>query len=175
MGCASPINKRRKNDDYPTPPWCTQRLIKVEAMYLKQLPGPIWECCEDKDKHNISRELRRAGYDVIATGLDSGGDFLQVTTRHGWLIVTNPPFSLATKFILHAHKLGVEYHAWLLKADFLNAQRAIPLIEKIGYPARIWALTDRPDFEGQGAPCMNCSWHVWDGHYDHGSIRLLSE
>jgi hypothetical protein len=52
-----------------------------------------------------------------------------------------------------------------LKDDFLCVAERHHLIEEIGYPARIWALTARPDFRAQGAPPMNCSRFVfcWDG------------
>ena len=89
---------------------------------------------------------------MIETDLAQRVDFLKTTEARASAIVTNPPYRYATEFILHAHKLGVTYHAWLLKADFFNAQRALQLVDAIGYPVRIWMLTERPDFLGQGNP-----------------------
>ena len=102
-------------------------------------------------------------------------DFLKTTARLAPAIVTNPPFKHATAFIEHAVELGVTYHAWLLKADFLGAQQRLKLVQEFGYPARIWGLTERPDFLGQGGPTMNCAWLVWDGvNKTHSRFELLS-
>jgi hypothetical protein len=87
----------------------------------------------------------------------------------------NPPYRYAAAFIEHAIELGVDYHAWLLKADFLCAQQRLRLVTELGYPARIWGLTERPDFLGQGGPTMNCAWVVWDGvNRNHSRFELLS-
>ena len=102
-------------------------------------------------------------------------DFLKATKKLATAIVTNPPYKHATEFIAHAIKLGTGYHAWLLKADFMCAQRRLELVNELGYPARIWGLTERPDFLGQGGPTMNCSWFVWDGaNRSHAQFELLS-
>jgi hypothetical protein len=168
MGCASATNTRLPNDAYATPAWCTRALIKVEQ---SRWPELIWEPCFGLG--DISNELRARGSMVIETDLAQGEDFLRERAIRATAIVTNPPFKYASAFILHAANLGVSYHAWLLKADFLNAQRAIRLIDKVGYPARICAMTDRPDFLGQGAPTMNCSWFVFEGRSEHSELRLL--
>jgi len=118
--------------------------------------------------------LRDKGFAPIETDLAQRVDFLKTTQARASAIVTNPPYRHATEFIMHAHELGITYHAWLLKADFLNAKRAVRLIDEIGYPIRIWALTERPDFLGQGAPTMNCSWYVWSNRHNYASFRLLS-
>jgi hypothetical protein len=174
MGCGSATNTRRTDDAYPTPAGCTRALAKVEA---GNWTPTIWEPCAGDG--GLSAVLRDAGFDVVETDINDPleffrADFLKATSPFAPTIVTNPPYKLATEFILQAHKLGVAYHAWLLKADFLNAQRAIRLVNAIGYPARIWALTERPGFLGQGAPTMNCSWYVWSGRSERASTELLS-
>jgi hypothetical protein len=169
MGAGSLTNKPVKNDVYHTPTVCTEALAKVEAGYW---PKTIWEPCAGRG--DLSSVLKDKKFTVIETDLAQRVDFLKTTEARASAIVTNPPYRYATEFILHAHKLGVTYHAWLLKADFFNAQRALQLVDAIGYPVRIWMLTDRPDFLGQGNPTMNCSWYVWSGLHSFAKSRLLS-
>jgi hypothetical protein len=169
MGVGSATNERVKNDVYHTPTACTEALAKVEAEYW---PQTIWEPCAGRG--DLSSVLQAKKFKMIKTDLAQGADFLETSEARASAIVTNPPYRYASEFILHAHKLGVTYHAWLLKADFLNAQRAWQLIDEIGYPVRIWMLTERPDFLGQGAPTMNCSWYVWSGRHGSAKSRLLS-
>ena len=169
MGCASATNVRQVNDAYDTPSVVVEALVRVEARYC---PRVIWEPCSGNG--GLAAVLREHGAKVIEQDLDRGHDFLKAKAAKATAIVTNPPYKFATEFILHAAKLGVGYHAWLLKADFLNAQRAIKLISAIGYPTRIWALTERPDFLCQGAPTMNCSWFVWCGPGNFAALKLLS-
>jgi hypothetical protein len=168
MGCASETNTRLPLDAYDTPTSVIEALIRVEGSNWGS--GPIWDPCSGNG--NILRALH--GRESRGDDINRGADFLNTTEAYARIIVTNPPYRYASEFIRHAHNLGIEYHAWLLKADFLNAQRAIKLIDAIGYPARIWALTERPDFLGQGAPTMNCSWYVFDGRSDAASLKLLS-
>jgi hypothetical protein len=100
-------------------------------------------------------------------------DFLK--TREAWAhaSVTNPPYKHAAEWIRHAYDLRLGYLALLLKADFLNAEQRRKLVEQVGYPTRIWVLTERPDFRNQGAPTMNCSWFVWDRWHAPRSILQM--
>jgi hypothetical protein len=172
LGCASATNKRLKHDAYQTPDWVVEQLCEVE-----RLPSQIWEPCAGEGQ--LANVLRQHGSKVIETDLDPRTrsqrrlDFLAARRPLAKAVVTNPPYRIATKFIRHALSLGVEYLALLLKADFLNAQERHQLISEIGYPARIWSLTSRPDFRRQGAPPMNCSWFIWDGHASSAMLKLL--
>jgi hypothetical protein len=172
LGCASATNKRNRHDFYETPEWAVEQFCEVE-----QLPSVIWEPCAGGGQ--LACVLRRYGSQVIESDLIRRGrnqqrlDFLESEFSLATAIVTNPPYRIATKFIRHALWLGVEYLALLLKADFLNAQERRELVNEIGYPARIWGLTSRPDFRRQGAPPMNCSWFIWDGHASSAMLKLL--
>ena len=177
MGCASPTNTRLANDRYLTPAWCVQALARVESEHW---PETLWEPCSGAgDIADVLLTRTR----VVESDLISCRerprirqlDFLKTTQKLATGIVTNPPYRYATAFIEHAVELGVTYHAWLLKADFLCAQQRLKLVQEFGYPARIWGLTERPDFLGQGGPTMNCAWLVWDGvNKTHSRFELLS-
>ena len=177
MGCASQTNERIAHDRYLTPTWCTQALARVKSEHW---PETIWEPCsgEGDVAQILLKHARVVESDLI---LCDGRpqlqplDFLKTTQKLATATVTNPPYKHATAFIEHTIRLGVDYHAWLLKADFLCAQQRLKLVNEFGYPARIWGLTERPDFLGQGGPTMNCAWFVWDGaNRNHSQFGLLN-
>lgn len=166
LGCPSEENTREKDDYFSTPPDCTYAFYKHEGF---NIPKKVWEPCSGTGA--ISDILLQAGHEVIETDLVNRGrpqvtdrvDFLMEWKPLASAIITNPPFKLATEFIEHAHSLGIEYMALLLKADFLHSQARYNIFHNIWRPARILGLSWRPDFLLQGSPPMNCSWFVWDG------------
>ena len=154
---------RKESDFYPTPPECTHALLD-----FLDLPAgtKIWEPAAGGG--HIVNVLRGRGYEVRATDIQTGTDFLQTEGTEGaeW-IITNPPFSLAEEFILKALKYRREekcYFALLLKANYWNAKKRLALFEHCP-PSWILPLTWRPDFlfkeRGGGSPLMDVSWMVW--------------
>ena len=163
LGCASYTNAREPGDFYVTPHDCTEALIAAES---DRMPATVWDpCCGAGD---ISTVLQRHGREVISTDLihrgygQSGVDFLSQTTARAPAIVTNPPFKHAEAFLRHAAELGIDYVAFLHKADWLNAADRGIMIETVWCPARCYLLQWRPDFKNQGAPTMNCNWYVFE-------------
>ena len=164
----NPAKGRNRADFYPTPPECTDALIRAEWPHLSSFDC-IWEpaCGEGA----IGECLTAAGLHVVATDLheypggygDYGMDFLAHKHRPANAIVTNPPFSLAPEFIGKANSLGVQYMALLLKAHFWHAKRRTALFAE-WQPARIYAMNWRPDFGGGGAPTLDFIWCIWDRH-----------
>ena len=168
LGCASPINTRELDDFYATPPECTEALIAAEA---DRMPMTVWDpCCGAGD---ISTVLRRRGREVVSTdlvdrGYGQGGlDFLLQRTALAEAIVTDPPFKYAEAFLRHAAELGIEYVAFLHKADWLNAGERGVMVETVWCPTRCYLLRWRPDFTNQGRPTMYCNWYV----FERGSMR----
>lgn len=166
LGCADATNPEREKDDfYESPPECTHAFMKKEG---RMVPLKVWECAAGKGA--ISEVLKLYGRNVISTDLVDRGysdcqshvDFLMERKKMCDAIITNPPFKLAIQFALHAHDIGIDYMAMLLKADFFNSRKAHHLF-RVWRPARIYALDWRPDFKDGGNPTMNCSWAVWDG------------
>lgn len=155
---------RRDKDFYPTPPEAVVALLEAGILPAS---GRVWEpACGDGA---ISRILERYRYGVVSTdlvdrGFGNGGvDFLETDRLLAPNIVTNPPFSLAEKFIRHALGLGAETLALLLKAQYWHAASRLDLFEK-HRPSVIAPLTWRLDFTGGGAPTMDCAWVVWNKH-----------
>lgn len=166
---------RRGNDFYPTPPDVTRAFLRVELPAIDRAVaetggGPVWEPCGRGGA--ILRELWAAG--LSAGGTDIVADFengvlpldlLKVTEALGQVVVTNPPFALAADMIgVLLERLKVPYLALLLKSQFWHADERRALFRR-HTPARIWALTWRPDFLGGGAPTMDCIWVVWDASH----------
>lgn len=109
--------------------------------------------------------MRDYGYEVIATDIASGTDYLTapVPDGAGWTI-TNPPFSQAEEFIRKARKDKLPF-AFLLKSQFWHAAKRLPLWMECA-PYLILPLTWRPDFnfksDGRhGSPLMEVIWCVW--------------
>ena len=151
--------KRQASDFYPTPPEAT-----IALMSFLDLPKEtvIWECaCGDGHMVEVLRSL---GYEVIATDIRTGTDFLRTDPPEADWIITNPPFSLSAKFIERSISLGKPF-AFLLKAQYWHAAKRLSLFREVK-PTFILPLTWRPDFlfgtRGSGSPLMDVSWVVWE-------------
>lgn len=160
-------NSRQPNDYYPTPADVTRALLRVEAAKMRACgDGAVWEPCGRGGA--ILREIAAAGFETVGTDIvpdpEHGVERLDVLTAERALariVVTNPPFALAPDIITHMlGKLKVQYLALLLKSTFWHAEERRIMFRTFP-PARIYALTWRPDFLGGGAPTMECSWFVW--------------
>ena len=154
---------RRENDFYPTPKEATYALLP----HIAHWPKNVWEpACGDGA---MTKVLKTAGFSVTSTdlihrGFGFGGvDFL--TSDLGNVrfdaIITNPPFALAPHFILRANDLGATHLALLLKAQFWNAASRLK-VRDTWAPNAALPLTWRLDFDGRGAPTMDCTWFLWD-------------
>lgn len=155
---------RRKDDFYPTTPEPIYALIEslMGEMDLSQID--VWECaCGDGA---MSRILEQHFKSVVSTDLidrgygDTGVDFLKTMGLLAPVIITNPPFKLAEKFIRHGHALGAEMIILLLKSTYWHAASRVPLFVKHP-PCHVAPLTFRVDFTGQGSPTMDVSWFFW--------------
>lgn len=154
---------RQHADWYPTPKDVTSVLFD-----LVKFSGGIYEpCCGDGSLAKVAEE--DYGYKVIGTDLHDRGygvghgpkyDALKVTDLLAPNIVTNPPFNIAADIIEHMWSLEPDSMAMLLKSTFWHAERRRKLFEKMP-PAKIIALTWRPDFLNLQRPTMEVIWCVW--------------
>lgn len=164
-------------DFYPTPAWATQALLDYVSF-----EGEVWECaCGDGA---MSKVLQSAGLGVYSSDLydrgfgDTGVDFLKSEVCFFRNIVTNPPFSLAEDFILHALTLAKEKVAIFSRLAILESARRYRNIFKTSPPTRILVFSERvtlyPDgVVTAGTSTIAYSWLVWDKQ-DDGSICTLS-
>jgi len=131
IGASSHCEHERADlDYYATEPAATDWLCRIE-----HFDGPILEpsCGEG----HISRQLIRAGYEVVSRDLADRGygevaDFLSADNTH-WEgdIVTNPPYAFAQEFVEKALAIIPEGRkvAMFLKLTFLEGKRRAALFE----------------------------------------------
>ena len=75
------------NNEYYTPPYAIKPILK----YIK--PNSVIWCPFDTEESYYVKMLREAGHTVIATHIDSGGDFFTIEPPKCDYIISNPPFS----------------------------------------------------------------------------------
>jgi hypothetical protein len=158
---------RVDKDFYPTPPECTEALLRAFPELL--LPGfVVWEpACGDGAICNV---LRGYGARVAASDLVDRGypgtvlmDFLNAPAEIEGLgaIITNPPFALASEFIDKCRSYGVPF-AILHKATYWHAKSRFPLFQASG-PRAVAPLLWRPIMAADRgkSPTMDFAWTVW--------------
>jgi len=117
------------------------------------------------------RELRRIGYNVLATDISEGTNFLGTFTLRAdtvEAIITNPPYSHAAEFIEHALALLPTRRrglvAMLLRCDFDAAKTRQHLFGECCQFCTKLVLTKRINwFEHRiASPSYNHAWYIWD-------------
>jgi hypothetical protein len=164
--------KERQNDCYETPACAVEALLRIES-----IPRRVWEpAC---GPGSIVRVLKTHGHEVFATDIVdySWGhvveDFLDhILPRHDdWpVIVTNPPYQLAERFVRQA-LLFSPLVIMLLRLAFLESIRRTDILEKSGL-ARIHVFRNRlpmmhrKNWDGpKASSAMPFAWFVWERGY----------
>lgn len=160
--------KRLANDAYATPAWVTEALLdNVE------LPRAIWEPAAGDGF--MVRVLSQRGHNVHATDITIDLDFLEcVSAPDTQAIVTNPPYSLADKFIRHALDLMRPRRgmvAMLLRNEFDSAKKRADIFKNNQAFFLKLVLTKRPRWfaDDKASPRHNFSWFCWDFTYPHAA------
>lgn len=170
-------NEREANDYYATEPKAVRLLLEVE-----RFAPVIWECACGEG--HLSEEIKKAGYEVYSSDLVGRGygdvlDFLCATpAEENFDIITNPPFSKAVQFIMHAIDVLKDGHkaAMFLKIQFLESEQRRKLFDKYP-PKRIYVASRRlrcamnGDFERYKVPSAICyAWFVWEKGYNGDTV-----
>jgi hypothetical protein len=172
----------RGDDLYETPPCATEALLRVE-----QLPVQVWEPAAGRGA--IVNVLRARGHtvatnDIVDYGfpLDSVADFLTVTQAPAGVdcVLTNPPFQIIGKFVIHALDLAPRV-IMLARLAFLETQRRTEILERRGL-ARVHVFRNRlPMMHRDGwtgpraSSAVAFAWFVWDrSHVGPTSIDRIS-
>ena len=159
---------RPKHDFYPTPTHCTEDLLRVE-----DFGGIIWEpACGDGaiSKVLVEKGLQVVSTDLIDRGYGEGGvDFLESTMEVD-SIITNPPYSLAQKFVEHALFCTNHKVAMLLKLAFLEGQKRQAMFMSSPL-ARVWVYSKRVTqyrggIKAKYSGMIAFAWFVWEHGYE---------
>lgn len=94
----------------------------------------------------------REGRDYLDDGMTGKAD----------IIITNPPFSLATQFIDQSFKGDPIFIAYLLRLNFWGSRKRRDWWQG-KEPTHQFTLSERPSFTGKGTDATEYAWFVWDG------------
>jgi hypothetical protein len=167
----------RGHDLYSTPSVAVEALLKVET-----LPHHVWEPATGRG--SIVRALRDGGHAVIASDiihydftLDFESDFLaQVGAPSGIeLILTNPPYRDATRFVDHALTLCPRV-IMLCRLAFLESECRSNILDTGTLSAvhvfkRRLPMMHRDGWTGpRASSAMPFAWFVWNRNHDGPAI-----
>jgi hypothetical protein len=172
LGASSHTDRERQEDDY----YATDPKTVFELLSHEIFSGSIWECCCGEG--HLSKELVRAGFDVVSTDLidrgygQGGVDFFLEDKLLANNIITNPPYKYATQAVEHSIKLGADKVAMFLKLTFLEGKARNALFKKYP-PKKVWVYSSRRQVAINGDPEMfkkssaaAYAWFVWEKGYE---------
>lgn len=192
---------RQEDDFYATDPIALEVLINAPYVY-GQLAKQYLRFCKDDDYYiwepaagngNLSNWLKEHGYNVIASDLKYRGctdgsiidglDFLATvpynkfkgTAAHPLIILTNPPYSLASEFIEHALDIlpvGGLYIA-LMNITYLAGQKRYERVYSKGMLREVYIFSKRIECWKNGVrpkdkcgSIANYAWYVFQKGYN---------
>lgn len=170
---------RKPSDLYETP-------YSVTAQFLVEKPMPrAYSILEPAAGHGaIVQVLREHGYHWI-TDYDlvmDGTDFLNERGTYD-VVLTNPPYSLAQQFILHAKRVARHRICLLLPVTYLHGKkryddifmdRNFPLAEVYVFTRYIWLGDPLRDDGKYKTGMVAYAWYVWDvAHEGEPVIRWI--
>ena len=194
---------RQEDDFYATDPKAIEALFsapcfshtQVTELYLKNAKiDPyfyFWEPAAGNG--NLSNWLRENGYNVIASDLKYRGctdgsiidglDFLTTypdkkfkgKAGHPFVIITNPPYSLATEFIEHALNILPEggLYIALMNITYLAGQKRYQRVYSKGSLREIYVFSKRVECWKNGeqpkdkcGSIANYAWYVFQKGYN---------
>ena len=147
---------------YSTPDWVTETL--VDSFLIPLEDRPVWDpAC---GSFAIVNTLNKRGVTAFGSDIKYGSDFFKVD-YDARTIITNPPFSLAEKFVHRALEFrDVSAVYMLLRLAFLEGQKRKETLWKVCPPNYVAVLSRRvtmyPDgAERKGSGTMAMAWFVW--------------
>jgi len=153
------LGQRRAGDFYQTPPSIVEQLLEV-------LPVKKFPILEPAEGHGaLSTVLRRlySCRNVIAYDIIDGRDFLEETDTFPE-IITNPPFSLSTEFIIKCKEVATRRFSLLMPIDYLHGLERFQRIYSVHDE---WSLAYLHIFVRRAMMTDTISS---DGKYDTGMI-----
>ena len=171
LGASNHCDHERQNEDF----YATDSIAidKLKAVY--DIPKNIIEVSAGNG--HLSERLKELGYNVISWDivqrdypLDKVQDFLLVKELpKGYSILTNPPFKLASDFVLHSLDLleDGQQAIFFLKIQFLESQKRYKEIFSKYPPKYIYVFSERclcamnGEFEINGKRQSSAVCYAW--------------
>jgi len=189
-GFSNHTDKERQNEDYyATSPEAAEWLLKIEDFrFIKNIYEP--SCGEG----HLSKVFEKNGFNVISTdlidrGYGQGGiDFFDVDKQfiidnNIQAIITNPPYSLAQKFVEHALDIiGNGKVMMFLKLQFLEGKSRRKLFDR-GVLDTLYVSSSRimcaknGDFETMikgGGSAIAYGWYCFSNTYTIPQIKFFN-
>ncbi len=141
-----------KTDFYATPPWCYENL-DIDWSIFENAHEPC------RGDGRIQFFLEEEGLECTYSEILEDKDFFEWTEETD-LILTNPPFSIAQKFIDHALNYSNTCFM-LLRLNYLGSIGRHEWWKK-NPPIAIHVLSKRPSFTGTGTDATDYGWFAWD-------------
>lgn len=157
--------RKRKGDVYETPTWATEALFKKEKFI-----GNVWECASG---YGAMSKIIKKYNKCISTDITDGVDFLKHSPNFKVdNIITNPPYSLANKFILTAKLWAEKKIAMILRLSFLESTGRYRMFKDDEFPLRtIYVFCKRVQMYPYGmkkpknSGTIAYAWYIWDKDY----------
>ena len=177
LGASNHTDKEREaNDFYATDPIAIDKLIGSIGF----IPSVVWECACGTGC--LSERLEQYCHGVVSTDVIDRGygqvqDFLLAKEMPSGCscIITNPPYKLATEFILHALSLLPDGGRCImfLKTTFLEGEKRHRLLFSKYPPLRILQFSKRvlcaknAEFQKMRkvGSAVSYAWFVWEKGY----------
>lgn len=156
---------RKLNDGYATDPRWTRILLNNV-----RLVNQVWEPAAGEGK--MVKELKAAGYSVVQSDISRGRDFLR-SRRRASTIVTNPPYSKASAFMLHALEQADNMVCMLLGWHLVaGGKERYETIYNAIRPELIVVIVERMRLDHTTSQ-FNHAWVVWNKTIKVKKTRLI--
>lgn len=182
--------EREGDDFYPTPAWCTHRLLDrlslPDGSWLEPCAGDgaIIRVLQERKPaaHITAIEIREECGPQLTALMDPRNvyitNLLDVPIRSTEPIFdvgfSNPPFNQAQEIVTHTRKL-CRITVMLLRINFLGSDKRVPFFRD--WMPDLYILPNRPSFTGKGTDSIEYAWFVWDrayaGQERSGRIQVL--
>jgi hypothetical protein len=162
------------SDFYETPDYCLEKLVRHTGFkkYLDTIDVTFEPCCGNGMLYlSIMKNINTACHasDIIHENPNFRRDYFDILKdiREGgykpWMI-TNPPWSQKTKFIIETFKKRVPF-AFLLPLQILETEARANIFNSMNPKPTFFIFPSRPFFILHGVsknrPPVTCGWLVW--------------
>lgn len=170
--------EREQNDFYATDPIAIDLLFEQEA-FSNILEPACWQ--GHLSKAMIERGCKVESYDLVDRGYWTLKDFFDIDEWDGD-IVTNPPYSIAQKFVEHSLDIIKPWAkaAFFLRLLFLEGKARKKLFLE-NPPKVIYVCSGRVncaknwEFDRYTSSAMAYAWFVWEkGHKGETVVRWIN-